>query len=169
MTLKPQFSRSRGRRTFDAYLGGSACSAHILPHWSLSNFARKRGNVFCWALASHQAVVVPTDISEIRNLIHLLSLRDSVIMEPRLRKQVMHFARCAAAPTWSCKQILQWLIAEQSLAAENDLCGSETKRGRRAPALSVERGHKSLVPVVIRQDVAKHVVKSLHECSRVGL
>ena len=76
------------------------------------------GNVFCRALASHRAVVVPTDISEIRNLIHLLLLRDPVIMQPRLRKQVMHFARRATAPTWSCEQILQWLIAEQRLARQ---------------------------------------------------
>jgi hypothetical protein len=112
---------------------------------------------------------VPTDISEIPNLIYLLSLRNPAIMEPRLRKKVVHFARRSPATTWSCEQILQWLIAEQRLRAEDDLCGSEGKRRGGTPALGVERGQKSLVPVVIRQDVAKHLVKSLHERSRVDL
>jgi hypothetical protein len=81
----------------------------------------------------------------------------------------MHFASRSPAPTWSRKQILQWLIAEQRLGAENDLCGSEGKRGGGTSALRVERGQKSLVPVVIRQDVAEHVVKSLNERRRVDL
>ena len=46
-------SAMRGRRAarkssyvIDSQPGGSPCSEHILPHWSLSNFARKRGTLF---------------------------------------------------------------------------------------------------------------------------
>ncbi len=40
---------------------------------------------------------------------------------------------------------------------------------RDVSALGVERRQKSLVPVVVRQDIAKHVVQRLHECGRVDL
>ncbi len=92
-------------------------------------------NVVSRASASNDVVVVPTNVSEVGDLIDPPTIADSPRVKPSFREKMMHFAGGAQALRGRGEQVSKILIGKQCPCSENNLTCTKSKCGRSPPLL----------------------------------